>query len=61
MRDLVPAINEEVKEKAIAAIKWSEMASKSEANKTWEYKLVPEDAIKTGREFGFVISHAVKV
>jgi hypothetical protein len=59
MRDLIPAINVDVKEKAVAAIKWTEHASKIEGNKPWEYKLVPEDAIGVGREFGFVISHAV--
>ena len=54
-------MSEKRKEKAIAAIKWAEMASKSEPSKLWEYKLVPEDAIGAGREFGFVVSHAMNV
>ena len=61
MRDLVPAISEDVKEKAHAAIKWAEQASKLEGSKPWEYKLVPEDAVGAGREFWFVMGHAVKV
>ena len=52
---------EEVKEKAQAAAKWVEMASRAEQGKSWEYKLVPEDAVGPGREFGFVISHAVRI
>ena len=61
MRDLVPSISEDVKEKAQAAIKWAEQASKLEGSKPWEYKLVPEDAIGAGREFGFVLGHAIRV
>ncbi|MBN2037936.1 MAG: hypothetical protein JW768_14435, partial [Chitinispirillaceae bacterium] len=53
--------NVEVREKAIAAIKWTEQASKIEGSKHWEYKLVPEDAIGPGREFGFVIGHSMKI
>jgi len=33
--DLVPAISEDVKEKAHAAIKWAEQASKLEGSKPW--------------------------
>jgi type III restriction enzyme len=61
MRDLVLAISKDVKEKAHAAIKWAEQASKLEGSKPWEYKLVPEDAVGIGREFWFVLGHAVRI
>jgi type III restriction enzyme len=61
MRDLIPTINDQVKEKARAAIKWAEVASKIDGEKPWDYKLVPEDAVGAGREMAFVLGHAVRV
>lgn len=52
--------NEEVQEKARAAIKWCECASKVDADgKTWEYRLVPGDKIVVGNTFKYVIGMAV--
>jgi hypothetical protein len=61
MRDLIPSISEDVREKAHAAVKWVEQASKIEGTKPWGYRLVPEDAVGAGRDLGFVLSHAVRV
>ena len=54
--------NEEVQEKARAAIKWCECASQVDADgKTWEYRLVPGDKIAIGNTFKYVIGMAVPV
>lgn len=54
--------NEEVQEKARAAIKWCECASQVDADgKTWEYRLVPGDKIVVGNTFKYVIGMAVPV
>lgn len=54
--------NEEVQEKAKAASKWCECASKVDADgKTWEYRLVPGDKIVVGNTFKYVIGMAVPV
>jgi type III restriction enzyme len=47
--------------KARAAIRWCSEASKLPGSKPWTYKLVPDDVIKPGRDFTFIISHAVRV
>ena len=54
--------NEEVQEKAKAAIKWCECASQVDADeKTWEYRLVPGDKIVVGNTFKYVIGMAIPV
>lgn len=54
--------NEEVQEKARAAIKRCECASQVDADgKTWEYRLVPGDKIAIGNTFKYVIGMAVPV
>ena len=54
--------NEEVQEKARAAIKWCECASQVDADgKTWEYRLVPGDKIVVVNTFKYVIGMAVPV
>ena len=54
--------NEDVQEKAKAASKWCECASKVDADgKTWEYRLVPGDKIVVGNTFKYVIGMAVPV
>lgn len=51
--------NEDVQEKAKAAIKWCECASQVDADgKTWEYRLVPGDKIIVGNTFKYVIGMA---
>jgi type III restriction enzyme len=57
--ELQPVINFEVKEKALAAIRWCESASKIEKALKWEYRLIPDDTIKLGYDFKFVIAHAL--
>jgi len=54
--------NEDVQEKAKAAIKWCECASQVDADgKTWEYRLVPGDKIVVGNTFKYVIGMAIPV
>jgi type III restriction enzyme len=53
---------DEVQEKAKAALKWCECASKVDADgKTWEYRLIPGDKIVVGNTFKYVIGLAVPV
>jgi type III restriction enzyme len=59
--ELVPAMDADVKAKALAAIRWCKEASKLPGSKLWEYRLVPDDAIKPGLELKFVLSQAVRV
>ena len=54
--------NEDVQEKAKAAIKWCECASQVDADgKTWEYRLVPGDKIIVGNTFKYIIGMAIPV
>lgn len=54
--------NEDVQEKAKAAIKWCECASKVDADgKKWEYRLIPGDKIVVGNTFKYVIGLAVSI
>lgn len=54
--------NEDVQEKAKAAIKWCECASQVDADgKTWEYRLVLGDKIVVGNTFKYVIGMAIPV
>lgn len=53
---------EEVQEKAKAAIKWCECASKVDADgKMWEYRLIPRDRINIGNTLKYVAGLAVAV
>jgi len=53
---------DEVQEKAKAALKWCECASKVDADgKTWEYRLVPGNKIIIGNTLKYVIGLAVPV
>lgn len=54
--------NKDVQEKAKAALKWCECASKVDADgKTWEYRLVLGDKIVVGNTFKYVIGMAVPI
>ena len=54
--------NEDVQEKAKAALKWCECASEVDADgKTWEYRLVPGDKIVVGNTLKYVIGMAVPI
>ena len=54
--------NDDVQEKAKAALKWCECASQVDADgKTWEYKLVPGDKIVVGNTFKYVMGFAVSI
>lgn len=46
---------------AWAATKWCEAATKVDKQKPWEYKLIPEDAVKRTNDFKFTIAQAVTV
>jgi hypothetical protein len=47
--------------KTKAAIKWCEAASKADKQKSWEYKLIPDGAVKRTNDFKFTIAQAVTV
>lgn len=54
--------NDDVQEKAKAAIKWCECASKVDADcKIWEYRLIPGDKIIIGNTFKYAISMSVAI
>lgn len=58
--ELLPAIDEQVRAKAEAAIRWCEAASSITATKPWEYKLIPDDVIRPSSGLAFVLSQAVR-
>ena len=60
-RDLRPSIDDEVRAKAQAAIRWCGYASTLPDSKPWEYRLVPEDVIGATVGLRFVLSQAVRV
>ena len=54
--------NDDVQEKAKAAIKWCECASQVDADgKTWEYRLIPGDKIIVGNTFKYVTGMAIPI
>jgi type III restriction enzyme len=59
--ELEPKMDQEVKDKAIAAIRWCKLASEIEKQFKWEYKLIPDDIIKPGYDLKFVLGHSVMV
>jgi hypothetical protein len=61
MRDLQPSVKEDVKDKAIAAAKWAEVATKELTDKPWEYKLIPETAIFRTGDLKYILGHGVKL
>ncbi|MFA5343452.1 MAG: DEAD/DEAH box helicase family protein [Kiritimatiellia bacterium] len=60
-RDLAPTIDETVRDKALAGIRWCEAASSIKGGKPWQYKLIPEDAVAANVDFKFAMAQAVKV
>ena len=58
--ELVPVMDAEVRAKAQAAERWCAEASKLPGSKSWEYKLVPDDAVKTTLSLAFIISQAIR-
>jgi type III restriction enzyme len=59
--ELVPVMDAEVRTKAEAAEEWCAEASKLPGSKPWEYKLVPDDVVKTTLSLAFIISQAIRV
>lgn len=57
-REIGPPMDAEVKEKAIAALRWCQTASGIPGGKPWEYKLIPDDAIDAANDFRFTVSQA---
>lgn len=60
-RDLAPAIDETVRDKALAGIRWCEAASSIKGGKPWQYKLIPEDAVAANVDFRFAMAQSVKI
>ncbi len=48
----------EVKEKAVAALRWCQTVSDIPDGKSWEYKLIPDDIIEAANDLKFTVSHA---
>jgi type III restriction enzyme len=59
--ELEPTLDQEVKEKAISAIRWCKTASEIDRGFRWEYKLIPDDVITSTNTFKFIISQAASV
>jgi type III restriction enzyme len=59
--ELEPTLDQEVKEKAMSAIRWCKTASEIDKGFKWEYKLIPDDVITSTNTFKFVVSQAVNV
>lgn len=57
-KEIGPPMVAEVKEKALAALRWCQTASGIGGGKTWEYKLIPDDAIDAANDFSFTASQA---
>ena len=56
------SLNEgDVREKAKSAIRWCEIASGVDQVKKWEYRLIPDDAVRRTSDFDFVVGQAVTV
>lgn len=60
-RDLTPTINETVRDKALAGIRWCEAASSIKGGKPWQYKLIPEDAVAANVDFKFAMAQGIRV
>jgi type III restriction enzyme len=60
-RELEPSMESEVKDKALAAIRWCDIASSVERALKWDYKLIPDDTIKVEYTLRFILSNAVRV
>jgi type III restriction enzyme len=59
--ELTPNINPEVKDKAIAAIRWCKLATAMDNRFKWEYKLLPEGTIRSEFTFAFIIGQSCTV
>ena len=57
-KEIGPPMDAEVREKAIAALRWCQTASGIPGGKSWEYKLIPDDAIDAANDFRFTVSQA---
>jgi type III restriction enzyme len=61
-KELMPVMDAEVRAKALAALKWCEVASAVPGSKPWEYRIIPDDVIRpVGMSLKFILSHAVTV
>lgn len=60
-RDEINDPKRTIKDKAKSAITWCKIASKIEASKPWEYRLIPDDVIKMTSDFAFIVSQAVNL
>lgn len=58
--ELSPEMAPNVRDKALAALRWCETASGMKSSKPWEYKLIPAEAIKPTNDFMFSLGLAVK-
>ena len=60
-RDLSPSIDETVRDKALAGIRWCEAATGIKGGKPWQYKLIPEEAVAANVDFKFAMAQAVRL
>jgi type III restriction enzyme len=59
-RDLSPTMDETVRNKALAGIRWCAAASRIKGGKPWQYKLIPEDAVAPNVDLKFAMAQAIR-
>lgn len=59
--ELSPTMDQTVHDKAVAAFRWCTTASSIKGSKSWEYKLIPDNAVESTRDFKFILSCSIKV
>ena len=60
-KELEPHLDAEVKQKALAAIRWCKEVSTIRGQKPWEYRLVPAEVVDPTHKLSLVLSMALKV
>lgn len=61
LRDLTPTMDETVRDKALAGIRWCEAAASIKGSKIWQYKLIAEDAVAANVDFKFTMAQAITI
>ncbi len=61
MRDLAPKVDQDVREKALAGMRWCEAATSVADGKPWEYRLLPEVAVSSTSDLRFALGQSVRI
>ena len=59
-KDIGPPMDAEVREKALAALRWCKAASDITGGKPWEYKLIPDDAVQPANDLLLTVSQSCR-